>query len=122
MRFFSRLRSMIYGAADSVILRWRSVTNYAREVGDVMENSLVASILFWVGRNFPEAPPILTPVAATGQEEPLHDHPMLRLLQRPNPFYSGSVLWMATVIEWMAEGNAYWFKVRSASGAVRELW
>jgi len=79
--------------------------------------------LLWIARTFPEAPPALYRKAENGQEELFRDpHPMLRLLERPNPFYSGPILWMATLADWNVDGNAYWLKVRDKAGAVVQLW
>jgi hypothetical protein len=47
--------------------------------------------------------------------EQILDHEMLRLLRRPNPFFSGRVLWMATITDWNVDGNAYWLKIRDAA-------
>jgi HK97 family phage portal protein len=56
-------------------------------------------------------------------------HPVTQLLRFPtsspdNPggFYSGTLLWMATIASWVLDGNAYWLKVRSAAGRVVQLW
>ena len=57
-----------------------------------------------------------------GQEEQVRQHPLLRLLRRPNPHHTGVVQWMATTTDWMVDGNAYWLKLRDRNGTVRELW
>jgi hypothetical protein len=100
----------------------RSGFNYLREVGNGMGSSTVAAPVMWVARTFPEAPPMLWRKLADGQEEQDHDHDLLRLLQRPNDFYTGVILWMATVVDWMVDGNAYWLKIRSRAGIPVELW
>ncbi len=106
--------------------RWffqpRSSFNYERQVGDGSGSSTVAAPVLWVARTFPEAPPALWRVDEDGQERIEIRHPLLRLMQRPNPFYTGVVLWMATTVSWMVDGNAYWFKLRNANNAVTALW
>jgi len=57
-----------------------------------------------------------------GHEEMERAHPMLRLLQRPNQHFSGSILWMATLMDWYVDGNAYWLKLRNGAGRPAELW
>ena len=97
--------------------------DYAKEVGDGSGSSLVGATLGWIARNFPEAPPAIWPRDTRPDvDKPLPDHPLLRLLERPNPFYSGVVLWMATIVDWYANGEAYWLKLRSRGGEVVELW
>ncbi|MDQ3672704.1 MAG: phage portal protein, partial [Actinomycetota bacterium] len=96
--------------------------DYLREVGDGTGSSTVAAVLNWVARTFPEAPPMLWRELENGQFEQARGHEMLRLLRRPNRFYTGIILWMATVIDWMVDGNAYWLKLRDGTGTVVELW
>lgn len=100
----------------------RSLVNYAREVGDGTGSSTVTAPLNWIARTFPEAPPSLWQTPEIGQEIQVRRHPLLRLLQRPNGFYTGPILWMATVTDWMVDGNAYWLKVRSRAGTPVQVW
>ncbi len=100
-----------------------SVRNYAAAVGDGTGSSTVMAPLLWIARNFPEAPPMLRREIEGGSElEGVPTHPLLRLLVRPNEHYSGTTLWMATMLDWYVDGNAYWIKIRDAGGRVRELW
>jgi HK97 family phage portal protein len=100
----------------------RSKYDYLAEVGNGLGSSTVAAPVLWVARTFPEAPPMLYRTLGNGQEEQMRTHPLLRLLRRPNPFHTGVVQWMATTTDWMVDGNAYWLKVRAASGRVVQLW
>lgn len=87
---------------------------------DGMTSSVLAAPLFWLMRTFPEAPPI---VERTRKDEwaAVADHSLTKLLRRPNEFYSGRVLWMATVLDF-AFGNAYWLKIRNANREVIQVW
>lgn len=100
----------------------RTRLNYRQEVGDGSGSSTVMAPLLWIGRNFPEAPPAIWRLVGEGEEERVAPHDLLRLLERPNPHYSGAVLWMATLADWNISGDAYWLKIRNQAGAVRELW
>lgn len=100
----------------------RSDTDFYGTVGDGTGSSTVTAPLFWVARTFPDAPPSLWRILETGEEEQVLRHPLLRLLRRPNAFTTGRVLWMATVIDYMVDGNAYWIKLRNGAGSVSELW
>lgn len=84
-------------------------------------SSIVQACVLWMCRTFPEAPPRVQRRTADGVLETLPDHPLFKLLTRPNPYYSGSLLWWGTIADWMF-GNAYWFKVRSAAGIPVEYW
>jgi HK97 family phage portal protein len=99
---------------------------YWKEVGDGTNSSTVAAPLLWAARTFPEAPPALWRLPE-GDDEGAEDrlvrkHELLRRLQRPNSVFTGPELWMATITEYMALGEAFWLKIRSRSRAVVELW
>ena len=101
----------------------RTSFDYLGEVGDGTGSSTVMAPLLWICRTFPEAPVKLWRILPDGQYElQPRSHPMLRLLRRPNPFFSVSSLWVATVLSYYVHGNAYWLKLRDREGAVRELW
>jgi HK97 family phage portal protein len=95
--------------------------NYAASVADGRGNAIIMAVGFWLARTFPEAP--LRVLRKTGAElEPVADHQLTQLLRVPNPFYSGLLLWFATLLDWLITGNAYWLKVRSGGGRVVQLW
>lgn len=75
----------------------------------------------WLSRNFNDAN--LT-ISKREQElwEVSPDHPLINLIQRPNPYYGGDSLWQATVQSWLLDGNAYWLKGRADNGVTQELW
>ena len=107
------------------LLMNRTRFDYKAEVGDPATNSIVGAVVGWIARNFPEAP---VRIVKEGTHEiafmPAATGPgfMLRLLERPNPYYSGVLQWMATIVDWIVEGNGYWFKVRNGVGRVEQLW
>jgi HK97 family phage portal protein len=101
---------------------WRGAVPWYQNVSDVVSSSTVAVTLQWCSRNFPEAPPALWLRDADGMETRRMDHPLLRLLERPNPYFTGTLLWMATVTDWKAAGNAYWIIRRNGFGLPAELW
>lgn len=59
---------------------------------------------------------------AKGEAEQIHDHPVLELFERPNPFMSRYSLIASIIMYRAVAGNAYLEKVRSAAGKVVELW
>lgn len=118
-----RLASMVFRRNPLRIFTLpRSGYDWRSQVGDGTNSSTVTAPLFWAARTFPEAPPMLWRKRSDGEEEPVRDHQLLRLLERPNQHYTGPILWMATLIDWMVDGNAYWLKIRDKGGIVRELW
>lgn len=98
-----------------------SKVDYAREVGDGLGSSVLMAPLNWMMRNFPEAPPIVE--KRNRQKQWVEDSPndLITLLRRPNPYYGGLQLAMATTLD-ISFGNAYWIKIRNAMGQVIQLW
>ena len=96
--------------------------NYREAVGDGRGSAILMAVVSWLCRTFPEA------ALQVGAEDPGGDvvaipkHPMVRLVERPNPYYSGILLWMATLADWVLTGNAYWIKVRNGVGAPIQLY
>jgi HK97 family phage portal protein len=89
---------------------------------DTRASSAVAACVNWFCRTFPEAPLQVVQTNRDGEREVVTAHPLPALLEMPNPFYSGVLLWDATLSDWMIDGNAYWVKVRNGQGAVLQLW
>lgn len=100
----------------------RGKFDYAKEVGDGTNSSTVMAPLMWIARVFPEAPPALWSLDADGTEKQIRDHRMLRLLRQPNEYYSQAELWVATLIDYYADGNGYWIKGRDRGGRAVQLW
>lgn len=121
------------GGLKAFAMRWASAGQYARnlprtrynvarEVGDGTGSAVVMAPLLWLARTFPEAPLRVQYRATDGTLEPQHEHPMLELIDNPNAWYESVHLWMATIIDYNATGNAYWLKVRGPLNRVVELW
>lgn len=97
--------------------------NLTRSVGDASTNAVIAACIRWMQRTFPEAKLVVREIARDGSEpKGVPDHPLAVLLRKPNAYYSGLLLWAATIADFALSGNAYWLKVRSNAGAVVELW
>lgn len=94
--------------------------DFAGEVKNGMQSSVVTSALCWMMRTFPEAP---CEVQRLVQEkwETVQRHDMAQLLKRPNPEYGGVVLWQATIMDFCF-GEAFWLKIRNGEGSVVQLW
>ncbi len=122
----TRLRQMVFPSAGG---RWGPFSSWSRgwtnpftaQVGNGRGGSIVEPTLKWIGKNFSEPRARVQKPTKGGELEPVKNHPLVKLLRRPNPAYSGITLWLATVPDWKL-GDAYWYKVRSAQGRVVELW
>jgi HK97 family phage portal protein len=111
-----------YGAAYVTNLLPRSLYNYAAEIGDGSRSNIVQAVVLWMARTFPEAPVIVIRTEPDGTEKTMVESRLPRLIEKPNPYYSGVLMWMATIVDWSMSGNAYWLKRRSEGGTVAELW
>lgn len=100
----------------------RTRFDYAREVGDMLDASVVMAPIMWLQRALPEANLAMRDRRQGGKMEPVEEHPLLELVRNPNPFYSDIALWAATILSYCTDGNAYWIKVRNTAGQVVELW
>ncbi len=89
---------------------------------NALHNSAVIACVNWIARTFPEAPLMVTRDDAGGRPEIQADHELANLLSRPNDFYSGPVMLMALIVDYVTAGNAYWLKIRSRTGRVVQLW
>jgi HK97 family phage portal protein len=59
---------------------------------------------------------------ANGKPEQIHEHPVLELFERPNPYTSSYHLIASLIMYRAISGNAYLEKVRSGAGKLVELW
>ncbi len=106
----------------SLVRLGRSTYNYATYVGDGRGNAALMAVVLWVCRTFPEAPMVVQACRRDGDRVPVPDHALTTLIETPNPYYPGELLWWATLADWMLTGNAYWLKIRSGAGRVVQLW
>lgn len=95
--------------------------NWQAVVGERHLCSVVGICLNWYIGTIQTAP-IQMNQGKGKNKKPIDQHPMAELIRRPNPYYSGSLLWAGTVLDYRTRGNAYWFKVRDKLGRVVQLW
>ncbi|ALJ14257.1 phage portal protein [Sphingopyxis macrogoltabida] len=100
----------------------RTRIDYRKEVGDLMDASVVMAPVQWVQRALPEAVLKVSRKNSKGEIEEISDHGMLALIQNPNPFYADIVLWWGVVLSLLLDGNAYWMIVRNGVGRPAQLW
>lgn len=101
---------------------------FARRLGDPAQSSLVMAAVRFVGNTLPEAPlqakkPLKGTKGQKGEFEVVPDHPMIKLWNRPNKYYSGSTLKKALAFSWVIAGDAYLIKIWNKNHTeVVELW
>jgi HK97 family phage portal protein len=108
---------MIFRRDYYKVWTWNRLSHdYAAEVGDGTGSSTVMAPVLWSSRTFPEAPPTLWQQLESGQEQQVNQHPILELLRQPTPFYTGPILWMATIADYMVNGEGFWVKEWNRAG------
>ena len=105
---------------DPTAVSYERAQAWGVDQNSMLGSSVIAAPINFLLRTFPEAPPVIQRYKAQQWEEET-DHPLENLLLRPNEYYSGRVLWQATVLDF-AFGNAYWLKIRNKFGIPIALW
>ncbi|MBZ0164576.1 MAG: phage portal protein [Notoacmeibacter sp.] len=100
----------------------RTRIDYAKEVGDKIDASVVMAPVQWVQRAIPEARLRVVKRKQDGSVEEQASHRMTALVRQPNPHFGDVHLWAATTLSYLTDGNAYWIKVRNGVGRPVELW
>jgi HK97 family phage portal protein len=82
---------------------------------------------FWQAcgiRNRPNAMMLDAMLVRNGFTEELPDHPLVKLLNNPNPFTSRGLFWSTAIMDYYLAGNWFALKVRDSLGlgVVLELW
>jgi phage portal protein BeeE len=90
----------------------------AKAVGDGTASDILMTPIRWLQRAIAEAPW----VAKDAKGEVLPKNDLIKLLERPNPFYAGDVLMAGTTLSMSLAGNAYWIVAMNDSGAPVEIW
>lgn len=133
MGILSRIGSAVRSVAMRFAARssegWGYLSRRARQdayqAGNGSTSSIVQAAVGWIARNFPEAQVRVQTRNEDGELAKATDDgslAFLRLLRHPNAFYSGVLLWMATIADYWLDGNSYWLKVRGEGDRVIGLW
>lgn len=127
MKARSTLAEMLHPGQRLSILTNRlpaSKFDYQTSLGDGLGSNLIMAPFFWLARTFPEAYLTISDITKEDQcETGYESHSFLKLVQRPNPGYTGISLWMGTLASWILDGNSYWMKIRNPkTWEVVQLW
>jgi HK97 family phage portal protein len=113
---FSVLRRDMPG--DGTDLLPRTKFNYSAEVGNGLSSALIIAVVLWIVRAFSEAPLAIR----DPKREMKHDHPLLDLWRRPNPWYGERILRGALAADYTLHGNAYlWISERDGAKRPAQL-
>lgn len=91
---------------------------------DPLGDSAVVNVLAWIQRNFVQAEFEVYRELPDDKDETIDNHPLTRLMDRPNAGYDAQALWAGTLLSYHLDGNAYWIKARNARGfgLPTEVW
>jgi HK97 family phage portal protein len=125
VKSFKAVTRMLHGGSGSffgMAVGGKGRVDYKREVGSLLDASVVMAPVQWVQRALPEARLVVKSRKRDGSIDMIDDHPMLELIQKPNPYYADIVLFWGTVLSMLTDGNAYWIIVRNGYKQPAELW
>lgn len=103
------------------LFRLRSAADYRHEVGDLDLNSLAMAVVNFTANRIPEAKPAISLPTKEGDPELDFDHPVAKLIRRPNRHHIWANYAAAISMSWWFSGNVYLYKTRSLTEVV-ELW
>jgi HK97 family phage portal protein len=105
-----------YGSGQLVSMLRRVLPGSHRDwslvAGDLGLNSVVAPAMDWYIRNWPQGTPRVMRKVDSQQVEPVEDHPIIQLMQEPEPGMVGNLLWGWVIQDYKLFGNAYLRKQR----------
>jgi HK97 family phage portal protein len=93
-------------------------TAMSKVVGDGLSLDVIMSPVLWVARRMAESD---LGVRVPDDETIDLEHPIAKLMRRPNPWYAGSTMRMALAVDYLMQGNAYMRKIRGGLGGVAAL-
>jgi HK97 family phage portal protein len=96
--------------------------DWTLEAGEIRTNPIVAMCLDWSIRNATSVPIKLYTKTKYGEEVEIEGHPVLDLLQRPNPSYTGDTLIGSVITDLATIGSAYLAIAQTAGGQAGELY
>lgn len=99
----------------------RTKIDYKKDIGTGIGSSSVMAPVQWIQRAFPEAPLKISKITNDGKET-VEGHPLIEIINKPNPFYSGISLWWASIFSWITTGNVYWLIERNSLNKPLRLW
>lgn len=104
---------------------WRdssSKIDYEKELGDLRNSALLMAAYTWLSRGLTAARLYVAEVDTDNKETEQHNHPLVELVENPNPFYSGDELLAGVALSWLVAATAYILLVRDKIGRLSELW
>lgn len=96
--------------------------NWSEAAGGLETNAALHASVSWLCKSANQANPVVKARRRDGSEEVLGSHPLVQLLERPNPYYDRGTLLSGVVFSLVADGNAYLGVERDGAGRVAELY
>lgn len=100
----------------------RTRVDYAREIGDKIDSSVVMAPIQWIQRAVPEARFRVVEDDGKGGVKEVKNHQLTKVMAKPNESYSQTALMSGAILDYLTRGNGHWHAVRNPGGAVVEFW
>ncbi len=98
-----------------------TVVDWHSLIGEPSQNAAWYACVNWVAKNVNQAEPMVKRLFRDGSQQVLPEHPLLGLLNRPNPTMDRQGLMSGIVASLLASGNAYLGVERDGDGVPVEL-
>ena len=92
------------------------------QMGNGASNSAVVSCLQVLGLSFSEATLKVKQIDNDGLEQEISNHPLTKLMRRPNPFMSGDIVQQYIINAMHVSGDAYLIKQKNQAGQLVALY
>jgi hypothetical protein len=110
------------GMGGSWLYGPRTNLDFKAEIGNPLDNSVVASCFGWLSDSWKEAEPVVERKVAAGKTENELDHAVLELVENPNMFYSGNLLLDGMLQDYVFDGTAFAEIKRDKYGVPNQLF
>ncbi len=117
-----KIVNLIFNALKGLSVHWLNQPGSSKQlekVGDGRTADVIMSPVLWVADRMAECP-----LAVKTEDDETLDrkHNAVRLLAKPNPWYTGADLIKAMSVDVDLDGNGYALKVRNGITRPKELW
>jgi HK97 family phage portal protein len=105
--------------------QWKGGQNWSDPAAQMraMTNSWLFMAIDLIAREVGSAPFQVTRQAGLDDDaEQIVNHPLERLMRRPNAYMGGGFFWQYSTAWYLLDGNFYWFVAQDETGQVAELW
>jgi HK97 family phage portal protein len=119
---FRRIFDFLSGGRQRKVLTMIPTWSTGLEVFERSRSIYYAPLIYGIVRKIANTSSVVSIKVVDGNGDAMIDHPLKRLLQRPNPYLSEYGFWYSVIAGLLIDGVVYYEKQRNAGGMVIALW